>query len=158
MSRRRRGAAALEFALWMPVMLLMFGGIVDLSLYMNNVHGVVRVVREAARLTASTGLGGLVATTTTAIDAEMEANCLTHANKVLTDMNDSCGTGCTLTCAWRTDTTPAAAALDSPPEIITVTLSKPYRTILNLVPSLTSVNARAQFVMVTTIQVDDIVP
>ena len=49
MPRRRRGATAVEFALVMPVLLLMTFAIVDYSWYFASVQGVRGVVREAAR-------------------------------------------------------------------------------------------------------------
>lgn len=47
--QRRRGVAAIEFALWLPVILLMFGGIVDLSMYVALQHDVVQAARDGAR-------------------------------------------------------------------------------------------------------------
>ncbi len=51
---RRRGSAATEFALWMPLITLLFSGMVDFSWYMSRYHNIVRVARDAARVAVST--------------------------------------------------------------------------------------------------------
>ncbi len=48
-SPRRRGAAAVEFALWLPFVALLFSCLVDFSQYMSQKHGVTRAAREGAR-------------------------------------------------------------------------------------------------------------
>lgn len=156
---RRRGAAAVEFALWMPLMLTLFAGVVDLSLYMNTTHTVVRAAREAARHASSTTFSQLTNTSsTTAIDAEIEASCEAHGLKVLEDSGHSCPSGCTVSCNWSTDATSATAGLSIDPEVIVVTVEEPYASVFNLLPFLSNANAAASFTMITVIQRDDVVP
>ncbi len=85
--RSRRGGAAVEFALTLPVLLLVFAGIVDLSLYVHARHDVQRAAREGARLAATTrdpdGTGA------------SEAAGRAQALAVLDALGTDCGGGCT---------------------------------------------------------------
>ena len=85
--RTRRGGAAVEFALTLPVLLLVFAGIVDLSTYVHARHDVQRAAREGARLAAATrdpdGTGAA------------EAAGSAHALAVLDAVGTPCGSGCT---------------------------------------------------------------
>lgn len=153
----RRGASAVEFALWMPLMLLLFGGVVDLSLYMNQTHTVARVAREAARHAASSTMSQLAdSSSTTAIDASIESACEDHARRVLTDLGQTCD-GCVIRCAWRTDTSAEAAELLDP-EFIETLVSMRYRSVLNLLPFLSNADSSTTFTMMTQIQSTDPVP
>ena len=46
---RRRGASALEFALWLPVLLTLLSGLVDMSWYMSRYHLVHRATMDGVR-------------------------------------------------------------------------------------------------------------
>ena len=61
-SRRERGAAAVEFALILPLMLLLVGGIVDFGRFFYTQNIVVNAAREGAR---SRALGYSTAASTT---------------------------------------------------------------------------------------------
>lgn len=61
----RRGASALEFALLLPVFLVLVGGMVDYAWYMQQRALVVRAVREGVRVGAITPLAADPATTAT---------------------------------------------------------------------------------------------
>jgi hypothetical protein len=54
MSRSRRGAAALELALGLGVLVLMMGAVVDYGLYMRDLAYANLAVREAARMGTQT--------------------------------------------------------------------------------------------------------
>lgn len=71
----RRGASALEFALLLPVFLVLVGGMVDYAWYMQQRALVVRAVREGVRVGAVTPLASDPAGTATA-----------RAVQVLTDL------------------------------------------------------------------------
>jgi Flp pilus assembly protein TadG len=158
-SARRRGATAIEFALWMPVMLLMFAGIVDVSLYLNGMHQVVRAARDGARVTASTTLANVAdPSSSTSIDSELQTVCYNHALNVLNDSGRTCGTGCTITCSWFTDNTTATSSMFSRPEVIAATVKVPYTSVFNLLPVLGSQKMTSTFTMITQIQVADTVP
>ncbi|MFK7928437.1 MAG: TadE family protein [Myxococcota bacterium] len=48
--RGRAGGAAIEFALWLPVMMTVASGIIDTSWMMSRYHQVTRAARDAARV------------------------------------------------------------------------------------------------------------
>ena len=50
MSTRRRGSAAVEFALTMPVLLVIIFGVLDYSWYIKQATDVVRATREGLRV------------------------------------------------------------------------------------------------------------
>lgn len=52
--QERRGAAAVEFGLTMPVLLLLLAGIVDGGFLMSRHHVLARTARDAARIGATT--------------------------------------------------------------------------------------------------------
>lgn len=51
--RPRRGIAAVEFALWLPLLVLLLSAIVDLSWYMSRKRAVVRASHDGARTGAA---------------------------------------------------------------------------------------------------------
>lgn len=55
----RRGAAAIEFALVAPVMLLMVSGVIEWGRYTNQQQVVLHAVREGARMGAGLTAGGV---------------------------------------------------------------------------------------------------
>lgn len=54
MSPRRRGAAAIEFALWQPILFLLLAGVVDLSTYLSRQALITRATHDGARAGAAT--------------------------------------------------------------------------------------------------------
>jgi len=46
---RRRGAAAIEFGLWMPILAILLSGLVDLSWFMSRYHLVQRATMDGVR-------------------------------------------------------------------------------------------------------------
>jgi Flp pilus assembly protein TadG len=52
--RTRRGSAATEFAILLPLLVMMFSGMVDLSWQLSRYQHLVRVTRDAARVAAAT--------------------------------------------------------------------------------------------------------
>ena len=50
----RRGSAATEFAIFVPIIMIMFSGMVDLSWQLSRYQNLVRVSRDAARVAAAT--------------------------------------------------------------------------------------------------------
>jgi Flp pilus assembly protein TadG len=52
-SQRRRGSALIEFALWLPIMMLMLAGLLDLSWYMATSQNVMQAARDGARTGAA---------------------------------------------------------------------------------------------------------
>ena len=52
--RSRRGSTVTEFAIWLPVMVIIFSGMVDLSWQLSQYQKLVRITRDAARVAAAT--------------------------------------------------------------------------------------------------------
>ncbi len=52
--RTRRGSAATEFAILLPLIVTLFSGMVDLSWQLSRYQHLVRVTRDAARVAAAT--------------------------------------------------------------------------------------------------------
>lgn len=57
---RRRGAAAIEFALWLPILLLFLSAVVDWGYYWNTRVKVARAVMEGTRSASAVYEGPLV--------------------------------------------------------------------------------------------------
>jgi TadE-like protein len=56
MTPSRRGASALEFALLLPIFIVLVGGLMDFAWYFQQRNLVVRAVREGVRVGATTAL------------------------------------------------------------------------------------------------------
>ena len=91
----RRGTAATEFALWLPILAVLIAGVVDWGSYMNVRAGVTRAAIDGARVGASkfesaTDTGGSVSGPA----AE------TRARAVLTSLGMGCAAGCSVTATF----------------------------------------------------------
>lgn len=123
--RKRRGAAAIEFALCLPVLTLVLGGSVDFGRVVSTHHTLQRVARDAARV------GGAITTDSdnyAAEAADIEAGALAYANAALATMFPSCGTDCTSDATWFED--------DDGNAYLTVTVTAPFTAIFGVVPGL----------------------
>ena len=49
----RRGAAVIEFGLWVLILVTMVSGIIDFGAFMHQLHVVQRAARDAARVAAA---------------------------------------------------------------------------------------------------------
>lgn len=72
-----RGNAAIEFALLMPLMLLLLAGIIDGSLFLIDRHAAVRAARDGARVAAT------VVEDPPVTGAEIEAAAVQYASESL---------------------------------------------------------------------------
>jgi len=118
----RRGAAAIEFALVAPVMLLMVTGVIEWGRYTNQQQVVLHAVREGARMGAGLTAGG--------VSDEQEVIDLLSISKdrTITILNEGGldGTGATVvTDIERVDDV----------DMIRVTATVPYQPIVGLVPT-----------------------
>lgn len=69
-TRRRRGAAAIEFALTLPILVTLAAGVADYGVYLTQAMNVQDAVREAGR--AGVGAGdAAVATATTRVNQSL---------------------------------------------------------------------------------------
>lgn len=135
-SHTRRGAAALEAALVLPVLLLLFAGILDLSNYISTYHRVNRVARDAARVGSVTIEGD----EPTGDDIRQAAE--EHAELALDAAGLACVTGCTIDTEWEVDA-------DSGYAFVVVGIEYPYPGLTGLIPLLTDIGIATQFAMVT---------
>jgi Flp pilus assembly protein TadG len=81
-----RGAAAVEFALVVPILLLMLFGMIDYGLFFNNAISVKQGVREAARQGVVSNFGSSCATITWAVTPSAD---LQNLGCTLKDRNGS---------------------------------------------------------------------
>lgn len=133
-ARRRRGSAAIEFALLLPIVFSVFGSIIDLSLYVSRAHVIQRAARDAARVGSTTLESTAVHTgvgITTAATAQAEA--------ALAAAGLPCGAGCTVTSSWNTV---------SGTRVIQVHVRYPFVAAIGLLPLLPAA-VDAEFTMMT---------
>ncbi len=133
--RRRGGVAAIEFALTLPVMLLVLMGIVELSLLQSRMYTISRAARDACRI----GSGVIEGVDPTGDD--IEAAAVDHAQFVLDTAGIDCGGGCTLTADWFEDA-------DTGWMFLRVFVGVPYEPFTGLLPQLADAT-RSEFVMLT---------
>ena len=133
-SGRRRANAAIEFALLLPVVITLFGSIIDLSLFVTRAHVIQRAARDAARVGSATLESGAVHTGAGIITASKD-----QATAALTQAGLPCGAGCTVSAEWRTV---------SGTRVIFVSIKYPYDAIMGVIPVLPT-QIRADFTMMT---------
>jgi len=129
----RRGAAAIEFGLWLLPMAILISGIVDLGWYMSRYHLVQSATTDATRY------GVRFATQEDAGDAgdKQESAAVFRADQMLDDF----GIGyTTLDAAYE------AGAYDQ----LRTTVEAPFVPLIGIVPMPT--NIRAEFVMMSELQ------
>lgn len=129
--RHRRGAAALELALTLPVLLVLLGAIVDVSRLFSARRLVQRVARDAARAAAQVS--------DPAATGEVEATARAQAAAEIEALGLACEGACAVEATW------------SPQDgwwRVTVGVEAPYRAAVGLVPGLPA-TVRAEVTMLT---------
>lgn len=107
--RRQKGAAAVEFALILPILLLVFFGIVELSLALYDKAVLTNASREGAR-------AGIVLSSPPVTDTQISAVVQTYTQGALLSLR-----------AAQTPTVAVArSATDEFPSVLNVTVSYPY--------------------------------
>lgn len=139
MRRRRDGTAAVEFALTLPILILLFAGVVELCLLMHRVQLLSRVARDACRI----GSGVIEGADPTG--DEIEATATEHALAVLEQQNIPCDAGCRVAAEWlrRGDWM-----------MLQVEVEVPYQPVTGFLPSIAP-STSGSFVMLTQQQVQD---
>lgn len=111
----RRGSQAVEFALVLPVLLLLTAGIVDYGWFYSNQLAMINAAREGGRAGAA------------ADPADGQDYCTEAENRVIAALLDA---GITAT---ATDVTASTSGAD-PDIMLTVFVSRPYTGLFSLVP------------------------
>ena len=132
---RRGGNALLEFALWLPILMVVISGIVDLSMYLSTLQAVSRAARDGARVGSAVIEGS--APTGATIRAEAEDQSIA----MLDEMGRTCTAvpECTVTTSWEQI---------SGTSFIRVLVSYPFDPLVGLTTFLPD-HASAEFVMMT---------
>lgn len=131
--RRRRGAAAVEFALSLPFIVALFGGVVDLCLYMSRCHVIARAARDGARVGSVTFEG------TSPTGALIEDAAVDQAMAILEQTGLECAAECQVLADWH--------AVDGY-QMITVYVEYPFVALVGILPSMNDAVA-FEFTMMT---------
>ena len=132
---RRRGIAAMEFAFWLPVIMTLLGGIIDVGWYLSCYQNVVRAARSGARLGSAT-----LEPNGTPAGTVIEAAAIAQAELVLEGVGMECTptNGCLIDAVWDISSGRAA---------VVVTVSYPFDALVGIVPVPDPIVA--QFTMMT---------
>lgn len=133
----RAGSAAIEFALCLPVIVVVLAGITDVSLYLSAIYNIERACRDAARVGSATVDG------TAPIGDDIEAAACAHVVDVLTNVALD-PTLATTTANW---------ALESDGYYyLTVSVEYPFEAPFGIFPSVDD-GLEAHFTMMTLTQI-----
>lgn len=138
----RTGVAALEFALWLTPIILMLGGIIEVSRMLSVHHTIARAARDGARIGAAVTKAS--SGTSPATEADIENAAISHAVNVLDDTGLVCGAGCLVTANWF-------LGQASGYYLLTVRVEYPFDPLTGLIPGLDQPVAR-EFTMLTQYQ------
>ncbi len=134
--RPRRGASAIEFALVIPVLMTIFGAILELSLYLGMMHRVSRIARDSARV------GSVILEGPSPTGDDIVAAAETHAWLALDAAGVDCRGDCTVAATWELDD-------DSGYMLVDVVVDAPHRGLTGLMPALVDSGVAAHFAMLT---------
>lgn len=133
---RRRGASAIEFALVLPVLMTVFGAIVEISLYVSAMHRVSRIARDAARV-GSVIIEGPEPTGDLIIEAAED-----HAWLALEAGAMDCRGSCQVEAQWELDD-------ESGLMVVEVFVLAEHRGLTGFMPLLASEDVGSRFVMLS---------
>lgn len=139
----RRGAAAIEFALWLPVLAVTLSGMLDLGFALWSRQLAVNAAREGARA-ASRVTRDLVSNLPPE-EADIEEAGVDQATRVLQAQGTACDVGCTVTAEWFTD-------MATGYEFVTISIDFPFTPPIGLLEGLFD-NVHAEFTAMTLNQV-----
>ena len=116
---RRRGASALEFALTLPVVMLVLAGILEYGWYLFQLSNVVHALRDGTRIGVTVPLASPTPPTTRAEE---------HARAVLNGLGVPCedGDGCIVT---------AVINPSDDFDVLNLTIEVDYTPIVGLLPA-----------------------
>lgn len=115
----RRGAAAIEFALWLLPLAILLGGIVDLGWYMSRYHMVQRATMDATRF-------GIRFASREQRGRDVQGSLQTQAaQRRGTQMLDDYGLGGAVVATFHPD---------APIDLLNTTSTVPFQPLLGIVP------------------------
>jgi len=132
---RTRGGATMEFALWLPILAILVGGVTDLGWYLSRYQDIARAARDGARVGST-----VLEDQTASRGSQIEAAATTQALQVLDDLGLTCGQTdrCTVTARYDDSTGHPA---------IVVTVTYPFEPLVGMFPMPHTL--AAQFTMMT---------
>lgn len=130
---RRKGVAAVEFALTLPVFLLCVTGVLELSHFISNFHHVQRAARDGARV------GSVILEGPGGDGSAIQFAAAQQAIDVLESSSKPCDVDCTVV---------ADVFLEEGRQYVTVTVSYPYEPLTWMFGQLADQSV-AQFTMMT---------
>ena len=130
--RERRGANAVEFGLWLPVLAILFSGIVDVSWMMSRYHNVSRAARDGARVGVA-----IIEDETVTPGTVITATAKSHAEAILNGVGMTCDGRCTVTATLTTL---------SSNDVLEVDVTYDYQPLIGLLP-LGTTAMRSRFTM-----------
>ncbi len=138
----RRGTAAAEFALVLPLLIVLGLGIAEFGQFVTHLHHLQRAARDGARV------GQLTLEGVDPDGTSIEAAAIAQAMDVL-DANgvDCSGGGCTVTADWTT------LFENDDTHWVVITVQAPYQASTRFIPELAT--PRARFAMLTQQQPPD---
>ncbi len=113
----RRGATAVEFALTLPILVVILGGIIEYGWYIQSLTSVVHAAREGARYGV-----------TFDVDEDPETEAEAHARSALAGLGIDCDGAAVCTISANTDTSGSVGVL-----VLDITVQ--YDAIAGMVPT-----------------------
>jgi Flp pilus assembly protein TadG len=118
MTRGRRGSSAIEFALTLPILLVILAGILEYGWYLFQMTNVIHALRDGARIGVTVPLSD---------STGPEARAATHARDVLNGLGVPCSESGG--CAVLATITPAGDV-----EVMVLTIEVDYEPMIGLLP------------------------
>ncbi|MEQ1507890.1 MAG: TadE/TadG family type IV pilus assembly protein [Myxococcota bacterium] len=134
---RRRGAAAIEFALWLPVLLMFLSAVVDWGYYMTQRVAVARAVMEGTRRGAAqfespaVAAGSVIGPTAGA-----------RASLVLTELGITCPAANCIVSSTYCDTGQGGVCNNPPIDALVVQIQYDFEPFFGLVPTPAGITER----------------
>lgn len=128
--RSLRGAAAIEFALWLPILLMFISAVVDWGVYMTTRVTVARAVMEGTRFGAA-----VFEPTTVPPGSQIVPRAVNRTERLLQDMGINCAAPSCNIVATYCDTGDGGPCNGPPFDGLVVSVSLPYRAFFDFVPT-----------------------
>ena len=125
---RRRATAAIEFALWLPILLLFISAVVDWGWYMTRRVNVARATMDAARVGAT-----VYEPTSVTAGTLIRPRAITRAKDVLLGMGMPCGASCIVTATYCSNG--GGGVCNNPPfDALVVQIQYEYEPFFGFIP------------------------